>query len=29
VIGEIASQLALDGQTPFEIAFLSTRRFQA
>jgi sarcosine oxidase/N-methyl-L-tryptophan oxidase len=28
VIGEIASQLALDGGTPHDIAFLSLRRFK-
>jgi sarcosine oxidase len=28
VIGEIASQLALDGQTPYDVAFLSLRRFE-
>lgn len=27
VIGEIASQLALDGETPHDVAFLSLRRF--
>jgi sarcosine oxidase len=27
VVGEIASQMALDGGTPHDIAFLSTRRF--
>lgn len=28
VVGEIASQLALDGRTPHDIAFLSLRRFK-
>jgi glycine/D-amino acid oxidase-like deaminating enzyme len=27
VVGEIAAQLALDGETPHDIAFLSLRRF--